>query len=337
MQEDAPPSQDSIELFEGSAPSSQKLFSNVSGASQSIAKGGEQGWDDDGDSKSPEKKKNLFFDFSETQRASATQATPSLPAAQPDLYYFAAPNAHASHRNLKKLAESTILKLCSGPCISSLSSAVKELLENSLDARASNIQIRLSEMGLTGIEVKDNGVGIPRDDCEPGLLCQRYCTSKLFSLEDLLRISQYGFRGEALNSICLVSGALEITTKTADDPLAIKIAFQGSRAEQSTREFLHHPSQGTTVLIKNLFAPVPVRRQALKQNIKKEFKALCDTVCEFALIHPQVRFSLFDENSQEILKTSTKDLAVRLRVVVVKMMKKKKMMMMMIFINIIAS
>ncbi|KAJ2721673.1 ATP-binding mismatch repair protein, partial [Coemansia sp. Benny D115] len=125
--------------------------------------------------------------------------------------------------NMNAIDCDTVHRLCSGQVVVDLSTAVKELLENSLDAGATIVDIKLKDSGLTSITVSDNGQGIKETDYPT--LCRKHWTSKIRSFEDLEDISTFGFRGEALSSLCAMS-KVSITTATKDTaPLGVLLEY----------------------------------------------------------------------------------------------------------------
>ncbi|XP_028943168.1 PMS1 protein homolog 1-like [Antrostomus carolinensis] len=126
---------------------------------------------------------------------------------------------------MKQLPAETIRLLSSSQVITSVVSVVKELIENSLDANATNIDIKLENYGFNKIEVRDNGNGIKVADVP--VMAVKHYTSKISSSEDLERLTTYGFRGEALGSICCISEVL-ITTKTAADDFSTQYALDNN-------------------------------------------------------------------------------------------------------------
>jgi DNA mismatch repair protein PMS1 len=166
---------------------------------------------------------------------------------------------------------------------------VKELVENSLDAGASSIEIRLESYGLDRIEVRDNGRGF--SPSQAVFVAQRHYTSKLTDFKDLEHLETYGFRGEALGSLCSLSDVC-ITSKTDDQEMGMTYVFKSTGEMVASK-----PSpgeRGTTVVVQRLFKSVPVRRQ-MYQNPKKqgvELSRVQDLLTAFGLIHPHVRLEL---------------------------------------------
>jgi DNA mismatch repair protein MutL len=165
-------------------------------------------------------------------------------------------------------------------------SVVKELMENSIDAKATSIQLIVKESGKQLIQVIDNGLGMSPTDAR--MCFERHATSKIKDSADLFNIRTMGFRGEALASIAAVA-QVELRTKRAEDELATIIKIEGS--EVKSQEFTQS-LQGTNLAIKNLFFNVPARRNFLKSN-PVEMKHIIEEFQRIALAHPEVQFSLF--------------------------------------------
>lgn len=124
---------------------------------------------------------------------------------------------------MNRLDKETVKLISSGQVVTSVSNVVKELIENALDAEASNIEIRLANFGLDCIEVKDNGNGVQSQQID--FMVKGHYTSKLKDFQDLNALNTYGFRGEALNSLCSVCSNLEIISKTENDQLGSQVKF----------------------------------------------------------------------------------------------------------------
>ncbi|RTG83919.1 DNA mismatch repair protein PMS2, partial [Schistosoma bovis] len=172
---------------------------------------------------------------------------------------------------ISRLDKNLVHKICSGQVVVTLASAVKELLENSIDAKSSKIEIRLRGHGSESIEVIDNGVGIREEDFEG--LTGKYCTSKLSTFDDLSCVETYGFRGEALSSLCHLA-KVTIHTCALDAKIGTKLEFDSSGQITNRRSLAR--SQGTTVCVNELFYDLPVRRRHLTDpnRLPKEFAKL---------------------------------------------------------------
>ncbi|KOC62630.1 DNA mismatch repair protein Mlh1 [Habropoda laboriosa] len=187
---------------------------------------------------------------------------------------------------IKKLEETVVNRIAAGEIIQRSANALKELIENSLDAKATSIQVIAKEGGLKLLQIQDNGTGIRKEDM--GIVCERFTTSKLQTFEDLQSITTYGFRGEALASISHVS-LLTITTKTVNEKCAYKASYVDSKMKAPPKSCAGN--QGTTILIENLFYNIATRRKALS-NTAEEFSKISDVVTKYAVHNPKVGFSL---------------------------------------------
>ncbi|GAB3980031.1 DNA mismatch repair endonuclease MutL [Spirosoma terrae] len=193
---------------------------------------------------------------------------------------------------IQLLPDSIANQIAAGEVVQRPASVVKELLENSVDAKAKSIQVIIREAGRNLIQIVDDGVGMTETDARMSF--ERHATSKIRSSDDLFRIRTMGFRGEALASIAAVA-QVEMRTRRAEDELGTLIRIEGSdiKAQESISCL-----PGTNLLIKNLFFNVPARRNFLKSN-SVEMRHIIDEFQRVALANPEVGFSLF-HNDQEI-------------------------------------
>jgi DNA mismatch repair protein MutL len=187
--------------------------------------------------------------------------------------------------NIHVLSDELISLISAGEVIENPSSIVKELIENSLDADATNIEISITDGGIGSIAVSDNGVGILKEDCPVCTL--RYSTSKINTREDIDSILTYGFRGEALASIAAVADMV-IVTKHDDDELGTRISSRAG--EIPSIEDASRP-RGTTVEISNLFKSVPARRKHLSYP-RVESQRVLDITMRHAIVRNDVGFRL---------------------------------------------
>jgi DNA mismatch repair protein MutL len=187
---------------------------------------------------------------------------------------------------IRVLDPQVVARIAAGEVVERPASVVKELVENSLDAGASQISVEVRGGGVSLIRVMDNGSGIPAADVE--LAFDRYATSKIGSLDDLEAISSLGFRGEALPSIAAVA-QVDIVTRVAGEPVGTYLSWQDG--EVVDRESQGRP-QGTTVTVKNLFRKVPARLKFLKSPAT-ENSHIANVVSRYALAFPEVKFALF--------------------------------------------
>ena len=185
-----------------------------------------------------------------------------------------------------KLPTQLANQIAAGEVVERPASVVKELVENSIDAGATDIHIEIERGGHRRIRIRDNGQGIPKDELE--LALSRHATSKIASLDDLEAILSLGFRGEALASISSVS-RLSLTSKTADQESAWR-AFCEGRDMQVTIEPASHPT-GTTLDVEDLFFNTPARRKFLRTE-KTEFGHIDEVVKRIALARPDIGFKL---------------------------------------------
>nr|XP_048311976.1 PMS1 protein homolog 1 [Myodes glareolus] len=187
---------------------------------------------------------------------------------------------------MKQLPAATVRLLSSSQIITSVVSVVKELIENSLDAGATSIDVKLENYGFDKIEVRDNGEGIKAVDVP--VMAVKYYTSKINSHEDLGTLTTYGFRGEALGSICSVAEVV-VTTRTAADDFSTQYVLDGSGHILSQKP--SHLGQGTTVTALKLFKNLPVRKQfySTAKKCKDELKHVQDLLISYAVLIPDLR------------------------------------------------
>lgn len=194
---------------------------------------------------------------------------------------------------IKAIDRSSVHRICSGQVVLSLAVAVKELVENGIDAGATTIDVKLRDHGLEKIEVTDNGSGVDRKNYQN--LTLKHYTSKIQEFADLSSVDTFGFRGEALSSLCALS-SLSVTTCTAIDPCGTLIQYDKNGKKTSEAPIAHKP--GTTVTLKNLFAGWPVRVRELKKNIKKEFGKMVQLLQGYCLVRPDIRFKCMNITSK---------------------------------------
>lgn len=189
---------------------------------------------------------------------------------------------------IKALEGHTVHQIQSGQVIVDLCSVVKELVENSLDAGATSIEIRFKNNGLDSIEVQDNGSGIVSENYET--IALKHCTSKLSTYDDLSSLQTFGFRGEALSSLCALS-KFHVTTARADEaPKGTRLDFEMSGILKSTQVVASQT--GTTVVVEDLFKSLPVRRRELEKNVKREYGKVLGILQAYACITTQARISV---------------------------------------------
>ncbi|KAI1120886.1 hypothetical protein F5Y10DRAFT_257489 [Nemania abortiva] len=189
---------------------------------------------------------------------------------------------------IKPIEARTIHQIQSGQVIVDLCSVVKELVENSIDAGATNIEVRFKNQGLDAIEVQDNGSGISKENYDT--LALKHYTSKLSTYSDLECLETFGFRGEALSSLCALSRFSVTTCLAADAPKGSKLEFETSGKLRSTSVVA--AQKGTTVSVEGLFHNLPVRRRELERNIKREWNKVLVVLNQYACIQTGLKFSV---------------------------------------------
>ena len=189
-------------------------------------------------------------------------------------------------RQIRILSPQLANQIAAGEVVERPASVVKELVENSLDAGADKIQIDIENGGASLIRIRDNGIGIAKE--ELALALARHATSKIADLADLEAILSLGFRGEALASISSVS-RLTLTSRTAEQNEAWQVYAQG-RDMETTIQPASHPV-GTTVEVANLFFNTPARRKFLRSE-KTEFSHIDEVIRRIALAKFNISFTL---------------------------------------------
>lgn len=202
---------------------------------------------------------------------------------------------------IRVLDKDTINKIAAGEVIERPASVVKELVDNSIDAGATEIRIEIEKGGKHSILIRDNGCGMSRDDAL--LAYKKHATSKLTKIEDLDTISTMGFRGEALASITAIA-KVEILTRTPEEIAGTKVVIHGGKVEETSDA---GTAPGTSVHVKDLFYNTPARRKYLKTD-RTELAHITDTVMRLALANPGISFTLFSEGKPVLRNTGSNDL-----------------------------
>jgi len=193
---------------------------------------------------------------------------------------------------IRLLPDTVANQIAAGEVVQRPASAVKELLENTIDSGANDVKLIIREAGKTLIQVVDNGCGMSERDAR--MCFERHATSKIQTADDLMAIRTLGFRGEALASIASVS-QVELKTKRCEDETGTNVQVEGSKF---ISQFPVSCSDGTSVSVKNLFYNVPARRNFLKSNTL-ELKYIIEEFFRIGLAHPQISFSFY--NHEKIL------------------------------------
>ncbi|KAF1323910.1 Mismatch repair endonuclease, partial [Globisporangium splendens] len=217
---------------------------------------------------------------------------------------------------LHVLEKRDVQRICSGQSVVDLATAVKELVENALDAGATLIEVKLKEFGKECIEVSDNGSGIAPANYDT--IALKHYTSKINRFEDIETVASFGFRGEALSSICQLVSSFSVCTRTKDEPIGAFLEFDS--AGKLTKQVVKHLHRvgvesavsaaliadafisavqtqkarpvGTTVVIEELFKPLAVRHKDFHRNIKKHYAKLLKILQAYAVSSTNVKISV---------------------------------------------
>jgi len=192
---------------------------------------------------------------------------------------------------IRLLPDHVANQIAAGEVIQRPASAVKELLENAIDARATEIKLLIKDAGKTLVQVIDNGIGMSTTDAR--MAFERHATSKIQKAEDLFHLQTKGFRGEALASIVAIAH-VEMQTKRPEDELGTEIHIEGSKI---TRQEPCVCPTGTSIAMKNLFFNIPARRNFLKSDTV-EFRHILDEFHRIALAHPAIHFYLYNNGNE---------------------------------------
>ncbi len=209
--------------------------------------------------------------------------------------------AIVEERSIIRLSEEIIGKIAAGEVVESPASAIKELVENSLDAGATCVTVEIRDGGISYLRVTDNGRGIPSNDVR--MAFERHATSKIRKSDDLFDLRTLGFRGEALASIAAVS-KLTLTTRSAKEETGTKAVNEGGVIKSITDAA--NP-QGTTIVARDLFYNTPVRLKFLKKPVTEAAK-VADVIAKLILAHPDISFRLIHNGKQVYLSSGNGDL-----------------------------
>ena len=203
--------------------------------------------------------------------------------------------------NIVLLDELTINKIAAGEVIERPASVVKEMVENSIDAGATNITVEIKNGGISFIKVTDNGKGIAQDDLE--IAFERHATSKIRSADDLDTVTSMGFRGEALASIAAIAN-VELVSKTAEQEIRYRVVVEGGdileKEEAGCRT-------GTSITVRNLFFNTPVRYKFLKKDYT-ESGYIEDAITRIALVNPNIAIKLINTGKTVIQTNGNGDM-----------------------------
>lgn len=205
---------------------------------------------------------------------------------------------------IRLLPDSVANQIAAGEVIQRPASAVKELLENAIDAGSRNIDLIIKDSGKTLIQVIDNGCGMSPTDVRMSF--ERHATSKIKTADDLFRIKTLGFRGEALASIAAIA-QVEVRTRRLEDELGTQLIIEGSSVKSQQACACQ---AGTSFMVKNLFFNVPARRNFLKSD-PAELRHIIDEFQRVALVHPDIAFS-FSNNGKPLFQLPVSNLKQRI-------------------------
>lgn len=192
---------------------------------------------------------------------------------------------------IQLLPDSVANQIAAGEVVQRPASAVKELMENAIDAGADSIKLIVKDAGKTLIQLIDNGSGMSQTDAR--MCFERHATSKIKKAEDLFEIRSFGFRGEAMASIAAVA-QVELKTKKQSDDLGIAINIEGSSIKSQEP---CQCSEGTSIAVKNLFYNIPARRNFLKSD-QIEVRHIIEEFQRVALAHPEIAFSFYNNENE---------------------------------------
>ncbi|KAJ0015790.1 hypothetical protein NQD34_014080, partial [Periophthalmus magnuspinnatus] len=221
---------------------------------------------------------------------------------------------------IRAIDKHSVHQICSGQVVLTLATAVKELVENSVDAGATNIEVRLKDSGAELVEVSDNGKGVEEANFEGLSKCSGYFsyiafpisnsffiptalkhhTSKIRDFSDLIHVETFGFRGEALSSLCALSDLMVVTCHESSQ-VGTKLVFdhKGNLVQKSPQP----RQQGTTVSLQQLFYTLPVRHKEFQRNIKKEYAKMIHVLQSYCIISTGVRITCSNQTGQAKRRT----------------------------------
>jgi DNA mismatch repair protein MutL len=211
-------------------------------------------------------------------------------------------------RRIVVLSETIANKIAAGEVVERPASIVKELLENSIDAGATDIRIEMEKGGCQSITIVDNGSGIEREDV--ALVFERHATSKIHNYEDIYQVASFGFRGEAMPSIASIA-RVELLTRRSDDLAGTKAIVESGIIKEIVPAGC---PVGTQIYVSKIFENVPARRKFLKTEPTEQ--SLClDTITRLALAHPEIRFKVAANGKEIFSAPKARDISERISMV----------------------
>ena len=203
--------------------------------------------------------------------------------------------------NIVLLDDLTINKIAAGEVIERPASVIKEMVENSIDAGATNITVEIKNGGISYIKVSDNGKGIAQDDLE--IAFERHATSKIRSADDLNTVTSMGFRGEALASIAAIAN-VELVSKTQEQEIGYRVVVEAGNVLEKEEAGC---KTGTTITVRNLFFNTPVRYKFLKKDYT-ESGYIEDAITRIALVNPNIAIKLINTGKTVIQTNGSGDI-----------------------------
>ena len=203
--------------------------------------------------------------------------------------------------NIVLLDDLTINKIAAGEVIERPASVIKEMVENSIDAGATNITVEIKNGGISYIKVSDNGKGIAQDDLE--IAFERHATSKIRSADDLDTVTSMGFRGEALASIAAIAN-VELVSKTQEQEIGYRVIVEAGNVLEKEEAGC---KTGTTITVRNLFFNTPVRYKFLKKDYT-ESGYIEDVITRIALVNPNIAIKLINTGKTVIQTNGSGDM-----------------------------
>lgn len=201
---------------------------------------------------------------------------------------------------LNKLTQEVINQIAAGEVVERPASVVKELLDNAIDAKATQIEIKVRDGGMELIEISDNGIGIPKKNLSEIFL--PHTTSKISKIEDLNTLLSMGFRGEALSTITSVS-RVHVTSKYEDEGIGNLVMFN-EKGQSDIRSAAKE--QGTTVRVENLFYNIPARKKYLKAA-STEYRKIYELLSRYFIVYPNISFKLSKDGKEVLSLSALKD------------------------------
>jgi DNA mismatch repair protein PMS2 len=188
---------------------------------------------------------------------------------------------------IQAIDRSSVHRICSGQVILDLSIAMKELVENSLDAGATRVEVRTGEHGAESIVITDNGSGI--EPANYAALAQKHFTSKIKDFKDLETVASFGFRGEALSSLCALAD-LTVVTMCEGEGVGTQLVYDKDGKLVSQKPLA--TNRGTIVTLEGLFKTLPVRFKSFQKNLKREYGKMTTLLKSYALVRLNLKIQI---------------------------------------------